>query len=124
MSLAHKVHVVTLLDQNKQSVLEDGSDLCSTAKEWTRFFDRFDESLHRDCVVELVSDDRRTLAVSATDSFSLKGYFSVDVSQLDHDDLVVGQENSQRIRLDLEDVTEALMVVEKHEISDVVDLSD
>ena len=53
MSLSDEVLVVTLFDQDKQSVLEDGSNLSSAAEEGTLLVYRLDEGLHGDGVVVL-----------------------------------------------------------------------
>ena len=123
VGLPQKMHVVRLLDQEEQDVLEDGPDLTWAAEE-RPLLDGFDQSPHRHSVMILVSHDRSSLTVFATDSSRLEGNLTRHVGELDHTCLVVDLKNFQRVRLDLQDVTEALEVIKEDKVANVVHLGD
>ena len=64
VGLSQLVKIGRLLDQHIQDVFVDGADFARAAEKWS-LLDGFDKRAHRHSVMVLVSDNRRSVDVSA-----------------------------------------------------------
>ena len=103
----------------------DGSDLAELVEERAVLLDNFDNSAHADHILELVGTNKaRSTCIPACHTLRFKGELFLDVRKFNQGGLVVWQQNSQSIRLHLEDETFLHKVVEDHQVTWCINFLD